>query len=645
MLALALLAVALSPQEAADLSAVVGRPLPAMVVLSTEPRSISFAPGGPALPIFLNRNGGSYSCGDDDSAHNLSSIVCGGGGDVGGFPGTDAQWQQVVGCVREEFSPFNLAVTDQEPASGQYIEAVVGGSPGQAGMPSGVAGVSPFFCGVIPTSIVYTFADVYQGSPTFVRDVCETTAQEVAHSFGLDHELLCEDPMTYLTGCGDKSFHDQAVTCGEFQARQCSCGNATQNSVQQMLDVLGPSAADTAPPTVSLAAPADGAVLAANGDIVVEADADDDAGAPDVALEWDFSADEFGCPGSDGAWSCTRDGTHYTWRINVGVGARTFRVRARDIGGNEVTTEDRTIWLSTDGSGPPHDDGAPTILVAAPVDGVVRPANQTLFISATVVDDAGVQDVVLDWPHLNQTFACPFNGDNVSCTVDGSTYTWALEVGSGDRTWSIFASDAVGNRAVSGPYSLTLVAGAAVPVDDLREDDDTFDTAKPLSCGASLDLVGDDADWSALDVPSGTVATVTTAPALPLTARRGPLDADVVAGGDGSLEVGADAGGGAQFFLGVLPSTEAGPYHLEVACEDAPPPAGGDGGGGGGGDGGGDGGGGGSGAAPQATPIVHVDGGSCAAAGGSSTVAALALLAALALPRRRRRRSPVAVSS
>jgi MYXO-CTERM domain-containing protein len=103
-------------------------------------------------------------------------------------------------------------------------------------MPSGVGGVSPFSCGTINNSIVFTFAVVYG---TAYRDICETSAQEIAHSFGLDHEHLCSDPMTYLTGCGNKSFQNVAAPCGEYSNRACMCGGNTQNSVALLDQRLG----------------------------------------------------------------------------------------------------------------------------------------------------------------------------------------------------------------------------------------------------------------------------------------------------------------------------------------------------------------------------------------------------------------------
>lgn len=357
-----------------------------------------FAPGGAALPIYLNRHGGNYSCGDDDSARNISSVACPEGADVGAFSGSDGQWVRVRDCVSELFAPFNVIVTDVEPVGGAYVESLVGGSPDQAGMPDGVGGVAPFSCGLIDNAVVYTFADVYGGD---VQGICETVAQEVAHAFGLDHVFLCEDPMTYLNGCGEKSFVDSYAQCGEFEPRDCECGDASQNSVQQMLQTLGasdgsippPPPTDREAPTVSIVSPGDDDVLSANSTISVVATAEDDVGLPTVELEWDFTGDAMYCPATfdqTGSYECSKSGSTYTWNIQVGVGARTFRVHVRDVVGNDATTETRSVWLSEDGSGPPNDDGAPNVVIATPADGALLPANETMEVVATIADDSGV---------------------------------------------------------------------------------------------------------------------------------------------------------------------------------------------------------------------------------------------------------------
>jgi hypothetical protein len=585
--ALALPAQALTPQEAASYARTVGRPLTSYIRRDSIPelqgveqrRPVTFATGT-ALPIYLNRHGGNYQCGDDDSSRNLSSVVCGSNaGRVTGFRGSDAQWAFVRDCVADQFAQFNVYVTDQEPTSGDYVEAVVGGSPDQAGMPFGVGGVAPFSCGVIPNAVVYAFADVYGND---FQGICETAAQEIAHAFGLDHEFLCEDPMTYLSGCGDKSFQDTYAQCGEFEPRECSCGGSSQNSVQMMLERLGasdgstppPQPVDTEAPSVSVVSPAEGDILPANSTITVVAQADDDVGLTTVQLEWDFTGDSMYCPATldqTGSYECTRSGDRYTWNIQVGTGSRSFRVHVVDVAGNDATSEDRTIWLSEDGSGPPADGGAPTVFVATPADGTVLPANSSVEVVATIADDAGISRAELMWTNGQgelTPFPCPFDSQNVSCAVNGTTYTWSLQVGEGERTFTVKATDVVGNVTESDLRTIQLDPGAAAVTDD---GDDTLDRARSVKCGETITGDASDADWIVVDAPEGKVVTVTLdGEALgnaSLIATKGPLSSDEVANGTGGLEFDGD---GSAVKIAVVPEkATAGDYTLEVYCEDA----------------------------------------------------------------------------
>jgi hypothetical protein len=583
---LAVPAAAMTPVQASVYSAAIGRPVTSYVSVPQPQRRVDVAPtlmfaaGGAPLPVYLNRFGGSYQCGDDDSSRNISSVVCGSGAsDVGPFSGSNGEWNFVRDCVADVFAPFNLYVTDVEPTAGEYVEAVVGGTPDQAGMPFGVGGVAPFSCGIIPSGVVYAFADVYGDD---VQGICETVAQEVAHAFGLDHEFLCEDPMTYLGGCGAKDFQDVYAECGEFEPRQCQCGGSSQNSVQAMLQVLGASDGSPPPPPpndvevpqVALTSPRDGDVLPANSTISVSAEASDDIGLTLVELEWDFSGETFFCPATvqqTGNYSCTRSGSLYSWSIQVGAGGRTFRAHVRDVAGNEVTTPDRSIWLSEDGSGPPNDNAPPDVLIATPADGAELPANESMVVVATVADDAGIARAELIWTNVEeQAFPCPMTSDGVSCEVDGSTYTWTLAVGEGAREFYVRATDVVGNVTVSDTRAIELVTGAVVADD---EDDDTLDRARALDCGESRRLDATDADWFSIDAPRGQDVEVTidgqAEGSVSLVAATGPTSADVVDTGGNNV----DFAGGDVVRVGVLPDdASAGRYTIEVTCSEPEAP-------------------------------------------------------------------------
>jgi len=232
--------------------------------------------------VYLNRRGGTYSPGGNDARINKSSIarqVV----SVPAFGGSEGGWSQVMSCVTQVFAPFDIEITDTDPGSQPHIEAVVGGSPDVLGLDPTVGGVSPFTpsCGVITNSIVYIFSDIYRDD---YETVCEVVAQEVAHSFGLDHEYLPSDPMTYLDYNGLKTFQDVTTPCGEFGPRPCGLPNApvcrqTQNSFQLLRERVG---IGDPPPKVAIASPANGATVPP--DFTLSASATDDQGITKAEL-------------------------------------------------------------------------------------------------------------------------------------------------------------------------------------------------------------------------------------------------------------------------------------------------------------------------------------------------------------------------
>jgi len=220
--------------------------------------------------------GETFSSGFNDSRTNRSSIISG-SRSLPQYPYGEASYNQVVACVRDIMSPFNIIVVDESPGSTPHHEAVVCGHPNDIGMQNGVGGVAPFSCGVIENSITYTFPEVYGG---YVQGICETIAQEAAHAWGLDHERLCSDPMTYMSPCGAKDYQNEYVSCGEYSNRNCQCGGATQNSFQHIMGVFGST--EPTPPQVAITEPLPN--QAVQPGFVVRADIDDNDGLKEARL-------------------------------------------------------------------------------------------------------------------------------------------------------------------------------------------------------------------------------------------------------------------------------------------------------------------------------------------------------------------------
>lgn len=186
----------------------------------------------------------------------------------------DAEWAEVVQCMKEVYSPFNVQITDVRPTSGNFHMAIIAGSPGEIGLDDNILGVAPLAgnCSPIDNVISFSFANIHPPSTATsnrVYNLCWTAAQESAHAFGLDHEFsyldnrsACNDPMTYRNDCGgQKFFRNEKALCGETSARACKC-TGNQNSHEKLEATFGPGTPITGNPSVMITSPTSGGTTA-----------------------------------------------------------------------------------------------------------------------------------------------------------------------------------------------------------------------------------------------------------------------------------------------------------------------------------------------------------------------------------------------
>jgi Big-like domain-containing protein len=262
----------------------------------------------PYNTLFLNRcASGCIVSGPSttDSRVDHSSIVSG-SHTLTAFPYGDTVWQQVVACVKDTFAPFNVNVTDVDPGTANHFEIMIAGNPGDLGLPSTYGGVSPNGCGgapgsyYIPNALVFDFAAVWQGD---VEEICSTAAQEIAHSFALDHSYNAADPMTYFSFQGRRYFQDSADPCGSDcvsgqspagqtcsgpnnQQHACICtGSSTQNSYQSLRTLFGPGTIP--PPMVAITNPKYGASVNPGFNVTATATGANNAAITKVELRVD----------------------------------------------------------------------------------------------------------------------------------------------------------------------------------------------------------------------------------------------------------------------------------------------------------------------------------------------------------------------
>jgi hypothetical protein len=211
--------------------------------------------------VYMHRcpmiSGCSVRGGGTNDSRTDTSTIADGIRQLGEFAQGDEVWNNVMACVTKTFEPFNITITDVDPGNVPHFENMVGGKATDISDSSGLQntlGLAPFDCGEIANAIVYTFDP---GGNLSADRLCWTSAQEIAHAFGLSHEFLQKDPLTYLDGDLPKRFRDETAPCGEFeQFQRCDCGGATQNSYRKIVGLFGPGA--PTPPEVAFKRLTDG---------------------------------------------------------------------------------------------------------------------------------------------------------------------------------------------------------------------------------------------------------------------------------------------------------------------------------------------------------------------------------------------------
>jgi hypothetical protein len=390
--------------------------------------------------IFLNRcaSGCAVKQGANDDRVDTSDIVHG-SHVLTAFPYGDDAWKSVVSCVRDTFSSFNVQITDVDPGSASHFEIMIGGAPGDLGFPTNVGGVSSNGCGqtYIPNALVFDFAKVWSQSPTTcgpacLADVCSTAAQEIGHSFGMDHSHNAADPMTYFNYNLRRYFQNEADPCGsdcvngtgpmgnacsgtDNQVHTCCVNEGnTQNSFQTLTNLFG--AGTPPPPIVSISTPQQGANVMAG--FPVDATATDDATITKVELT------------VDGALVQTLMTQPYGFNAptTLGGGSHTVVVSATDAHGTVGT---KTITVNI---GPPCSSAAdcPTSTDAC-IGGRCVPGPGVaggLGTTCTANSDCGDQNCASDGTSQYCTTACTQGQcpDGFGClpTMDGATmgYCW-----------------------------------------------------------------------------------------------------------------------------------------------------------------------------------------------------------------------------
>lgn len=328
---------------------------------TTTPRPVavsSFVAPPPAVgttrTVYLNKNGGTYniSSGATNAATNAANTIAAGDGraHMGAvIPPIEASynWPYIVACVKKQYEPYNIVVTETEPTSGSYVEAVVGGSGASTGWSasSGILGVASAdnFCGVTEKGIAFSFSTNHLGITKPNDELCATIAHEVGHLLGLEHEVASVDTMSYVpfASATKKSFTNENSNCGTTPSapRSCSCqttgaGQVTSSGMK-LTQFLGLRPMEKVPPQLMVMSPEDKSTV--RPAFTVTATASDDTAMAEVVVLLD---------GMERGTSAAPSGTTYTISLaGVPEGEHVLEVQAIDLAGN-VTTQQRNVTVA-----------------------------------------------------------------------------------------------------------------------------------------------------------------------------------------------------------------------------------------------------------------------------------------------------------
>ncbi|MBI2946817.1 MAG: right-handed parallel beta-helix repeat-containing protein [Verrucomicrobia bacterium] len=193
---------------------------------------------------------------------------------------------------------------------------------------------------------------------------------------------------------------------------------------------------DTTPPTVSITAPASGALLRGTA-VTVSANASDNVGV--VGVQFKLDGANLGAEDTSSPYSITWNTT------TASNGSHTLTAVARDAAGNTTTSAGVTVTV---------DNSAPTASITAPANGATV-SGASVAVSASASDNVGVVGVQFK-----------LDGANLGAEDTTSPYSisWNTTTASnGSHTLTAVARDAAGNSTTSSAITVTVSNGDTTP--------------------------------------------------------------------------------------------------------------------------------------------------------------------------------------
>lgn len=209
------------------------------------------ANSNPPIRVFLNRGGGTYTFGQDDSRQNtqpLDETT----NEIDAWDELDFRDQdytKLKKCLDTKFADFNVEVTDQDPGTEDHIEIVF--APESAHILTTPSTVSVRYrsnCSVLKNMTAFVSRTLVKSTVDFSR-ACGAISQIVGRALGAESVIEevdageCTDAMdTKINGCPTAPFTKTPLKCGQagvIADCECNAGQATQISHDVIAEAAG----------------------------------------------------------------------------------------------------------------------------------------------------------------------------------------------------------------------------------------------------------------------------------------------------------------------------------------------------------------------------------------------------------------------
>jgi len=150
----------------------------------------------------------------------------------------------MTACVAQKFAPFNITVTEVDPATATHAEIVFAAAASVPTLQT-ASNVADSACqNGVTGKVKNPIAFVNITSLTDPNAVCAAVVVAIGSGLGLDTTKACPDAMTFQNAsCLTAAFSSTAIACdatalGLMTGCACSAGT-TQNSYQMMSAAVG----------------------------------------------------------------------------------------------------------------------------------------------------------------------------------------------------------------------------------------------------------------------------------------------------------------------------------------------------------------------------------------------------------------------